>query len=61
MEEPISEGEITVEGQPIVDMSNGIVETTKVFEKTPFLVDLDALLDQSDDDAHWVFGVGGPA
>lgn len=60
MEEPISEGEITLNGQPDVNESTGI-EAIKVFEKVPYLVDLDALLNQSDDDAHWVFGVGGPA
>jgi len=60
MEEPISEGEITINNEPNVTESTGI-EATKVFEKTTYLVDLEQLLSTGDDDAHWVFGVGGPA
>ena len=60
MEEPISEGEITVDGKPIVTESTG-VEAIKVFEKTPYFINLEELLNTYDDDAHWVFGVGGPA
>lgn len=60
MNEPISEGEITINEKQIATEFTGI-EATKVYEKTPYLVNLDQLLDTADEDAHWFFGVGGPA
>ena len=61
MEEPISEDEITPDAQSGAKEFTGIEVVLKVFEKTPYLIDINQLLDTGDDDAIWVFGVGGPA
>ena len=60
MEEPISEGEITAETKANVTESTGM-EAFNVFENTPYLINLEELLNLDDDDTHWYFGVGGPA
>lgn len=62
MEESISEGEITFDGQPKATESTGR-EVSKVFDKNDTIfIDLEELLNSGDEDANWVyFGVGGPA
>ncbi len=61
MKEPISEGKITIEEKQIATEPIGI-EETKVYEKkAQYIVNLEELLDTTGEDAHWYFGVGGPA
>lgn len=62
MEQPLSEDEITSNANLEAEDSSDVVEVTGVFDKTyHYLVNLDELLNMGDDDAIWVFGVGGPA
>lgn len=62
MEQPLSEDEITSNVNLEAEDSSAVVEVAGVFDKAyHYLVNLDELLNMGDDDAIWVFGVGGPA